>query len=325
MHRECPNTLMIAEESSAFPKLTEPVAFGGLGFDFKWNMGFMNDTLKYFSADAAEKRTMHEKLTFPMVYAFSEKHVLPFSHDEVVHGKFSLINRMKGSYEQKFEQLRLLFAYQLAHPGKKLNFMGNEFGQFIEWDFKKPLDWFLLDYPAHAAMQEFSCALNWFYRGTPALHREDEGWQGFRWLSADDCENSVIAFARTNGSDTVAAVFNFLPREHSAYRLNIGALAAELGTAKSRADGVGFECVFSTHMRSAVTVRVKGGKTGRRRKKTLDDAGHTVDELYCEIPLYGYEGAFYRLKRIDKPVLEKTGGTNRKNVSENRFRKRKDS
>lgn len=155
MHRECPNTLMIAEESSAFPKLTEPVAFGGLGFDFKWNMGFMNDTLKYFSADAAEKRTMHEKLTFPMVYAFSEKHVLPFSHDEVVHGKLSLINRMKGSYEQKFEQLRLLFAYQLAHPGKKLNFMGNEFGQFIEWDFKKPLDWFLLDYPAHAAMQEF--------------------------------------------------------------------------------------------------------------------------------------------------------------------------
>ena len=215
---------------------------------------------------------------------------------------------MKGSYEQKFEQLRLLFAYQLAHPGKKLNFMGNEFGQFIEWDFKKPLDWFLLDYPAHAAMQEFSCALNWFYRGTPALHREDEGWQGFRWLSADDCENSVIAFARTNGSDTVAAVFNFLPREHSAYRLNIGALAAELGTAKSRADGVGFECVFSTHMRSAVTVRVKGGKTGRRRKKTLDDAGHTVDELYCEIPLYGYEGAFYRLKRIDKPVLEKNRG-----------------
>lgn len=308
VHRECPNTLMIAEESSAFQKLTEPVAFGGLGFDFKWNMGFMNDTLKYFSADAAEKRTMHEKLTFPMVYAFSEKHVLPFSHDEVVHGKLSLINRMKGSYEQKFEQLRLLFAYQLAHPGKKLNFMGNEFGQFIEWDFKKPLDWFLLDYPAHAAMQEFSCALNWFYRGTPALHREDEGWQGFRWLSADDCENSVIAFARTNGSDTVAAVFNFLPREHSAYRLNIGALAAELGTAKSSTHRIGFECVFSTHMRGAVTVRVKGGKTGRRRKKTLGEARHTVDELYCEIPLYGYEGAFYRLKRIDKPVLEKNRG-----------------
>ena len=157
-------------------------------------------------------------------------------------------------------------------------------------------------------MQEFSCALNWFYRGTPALHREDEGWQGFRWLSADDCENSVIAFARTNGSDTVAAVFNFLPREHSAYRLNIGALAAELGTAKSRVDGVGFECVFSTHMRSAATVRVKGGKAGRRRKKILGEARHTVDELYCEIPLYGYEGAFYRLKRIDKPVLEKNRG-----------------
>ena len=243
-----------------------------------------------------------------MHYFKDERYLLAFSHDEVVHGKATIIQKMNGDYDRKFPQARALYAYMAAHPGKKLNFMGNEFGQFIEWDFKKPLDWFLLDYPAHAAMQEFSCALNWFYRSTPALHREDEGWQGFRWLSADDCENSVIAFARTNGGDTVAAVFNFLPREHSAYRLNIGALAAELGTAKSSTHRIGFECVFSTHMRGAVTVRVKGGKTGRRRKKTLGDAGHTVDELYCEIPLYGYEGAFYRLKRIDKPVLEKNRG-----------------
>ena len=220
-----PGALMIAEDSTAWPGVTKKVDEGGLGFSLKWNMGWMNDFLSYIKLDPIYRKYHQNKLTFGMAYHYAENFVLVLSHDEVVHGKLSLINRMKGSYEQKFEQLRLLFAYQLAHPGKKLNFMGNEFGQFIEWDFKKPLDWFLLDYPAHAAMQEFSCALNWFYRGTPALHREDEGWQGFRWLSADDCENSVIAFARTNGSDTVAAVFNFLPREHSAYRLNIGALA----------------------------------------------------------------------------------------------------
>lgn len=304
-HRECPNALIIAEESSAYPKLTEPVAFGGLGFDFKWNMGFMNDTLSYFSVEPEQRRSLHGKLTFPMMYAFSEKHVLPFSHDEVVHGKFSLINRMKGSYEQKFEQLRLLFAYQFAHPGKKLNFMGNEFGQFIEWDFKRPLDWFLLDYPSHAAMQEFSRALNRFYLNTPALHREDGGWQGFRWLSADDAENSVISFVRTAKNDVLIAVFNFLPKEHSAYRLKLDGLIEILDNQKIKGNDIGLECVFSTHMRRAELIRAQGGKTERGRKKASVNEKMTERDAYCEIPLYGFEGAFYR---ITVPA-KKTGGS----------------
>lgn len=271
IHRECGNILMIAEESSSFEKVTEPVALGGLGFDYKWNMGFMNDTLKYFEEAPEYRGHHHELLTFPMVYAFSEKHILPFSHDEVVHGKRSLIGRMPGSYEQKFEQLRLLLSYQYAHPGKKLNFMGSEFAQFIEWDLKRPLDWFLLDYPPHKAMQDFSRALNHIYTELPALHREDTAWEGFRWIKTDDRNNSVIAFMRKNGKNMVLAVFNFSPREHSSYRLSFD------GAINSRVD---FKCVFSTHAREAEKIITKKVRQGER---------------YIELPLYGYEGAYYRL------------------------------
>ena len=273
VHRVCPGCLMIAEESSSYPKVTEPVALGGLGFDFKWNMGFMNDTLSYFEKDPIYRKYHHNMLTFPMVYAFSEKHILPFSHDEVVHGKFSLIGRMKGSYEQQFEQLRLLYAYQYAHPGKKLNFMGNEFGQFIEWDFNRPLDWFLLDYPAHRAMLEFTRSLNKFYLKTPAFHREDSGWNGFRWLNVDDSENSVIAFLRTNGRSRILVILNFLPKTHEAYRISLGDIFDVPVRAK---------CVFSTHARAAETIKSKKITKGER---------------YIELPLYGFEGAYYKLTR----------------------------
>ncbi|MCH5278546.1 MAG: 1,4-alpha-glucan branching protein GlgB [Christensenellaceae bacterium] len=271
VHRECPNVLMIAEESSSYPRVTEPVAVGGLGFDFKWNMGFMNDTLFYFEKDCIYRKYHHDKLTFPMVYAFSEKYMLPFSHDEVVHGKFSLIGRMKGSYDQQFEQLRLLYAYQYAHPGKKLNFMGNEFGQFIEWDFKRPLDWFLLDYPQHRAMHEFVRALNKAYLATPALHRENNGWECFRWLSVDDAENGVIAFMRRNGSCRLLAIFNFQPIEKPNYRLITDGIRNSPITAS---------CIFSTHMGREDRIRSKKVRKGER---------------YIEIPLYGYEGAYYIL------------------------------
>ena len=143
VHRECANAVLIAEESTAFPGVTTPVEYGGLGFDMKWNMGWMNDTLKYMSYDSVYRKYHHEAVTFPMCYAFSEKYILPFSHDEVVHGKHSLIGRMVGSYEDKFKQLRLLFMYQYAQPGKKLMFMGCEFAQFIEWAYMQPLDWLL--------------------------------------------------------------------------------------------------------------------------------------------------------------------------------------
>ena len=270
VHRECPGCLIIAEESTAFPKITEPVAFGGLGFDYKWNMGFMNDTLSYFEKDPVYRKYHHNNLTFPMMYAYSEKYVLPFSHDEVVHGKHSLIGRMWGSYEQQFEQLRLLFAYQMAEPGKKLNFMGSEFGQFIEWDFHRELDWFLLDYPAHKAMWEFTKALNHFYLANPCLHREDTGFVGFRWLSVDDADHSVIAFLRRDGHSRLVCIFNFTPVTIDSYRL---VMDEAVNTAAT------LSCVFSTHNREHTEIRTQKVRKGER---------------YVNIPLYPFEAAFYR-------------------------------
>lgn len=270
VHRECPGSLIIAEESTAFPKITEPVAYGGLGFDFKWNMGFMNDTLSYFEKDPVYRKYHHSNLTFPMTYAYSEKYILPFSHDEVVHGKKSLIGRMGGSYEQQFEQLRLLLAYQIAEPGKKLNFMGNEFGQFIEWDFHRELDWFLLDYPAHRAMHEFTRALNHFYLDNPCLHREDTGFVGFRWLSVDDADHSVIAFVRRDGHSRLVCIFNFTPVTFERYHVPMD---------EATNASVTLRCAFSTHNREHTEIKVHKVRLGER---------------YAEIPLYPFEAAFYK-------------------------------
>ena len=220
VRRECPGTVLIAEESTSFPLVTAWPDRGGLGFDFKWNMGYMNDTLQYMSMDSLFRKNHHDKLTFSMCYAFSENHVLPFSHDEVVHGKCSLINRMPGEYEDQFRQMRLLMMYQFAHPGKKLNFMGNEIAQFIEWNFRQSLDWFLLSYPAHADFQRFMRALNHFYTDTPALWERDTNWNGFEWVSVDDALHSVIAFLRFDEEDrALLCLFNFTPVDHEAYRL----------------------------------------------------------------------------------------------------------
>ncbi len=211
IHAHFPGVVTIAEESTAYPHVSGPE---GLGFDFKWDMGFMHDTLDYFTTDPYFRSHCHEKLTFSMMYCFSEKPVLAFSHDEVVHGKRSMLDKMFGSYEQKFAALRALFGFQFAHPGKKLNFMGSEFGQFIEWDYKKELDWFLLDYPAHAAMQRWNADLGALYEAHPALWQVDDSWDGFRWLNPDDRERSSVAVMRMDGKgkDRVVAVFNFTPQ-----------------------------------------------------------------------------------------------------------------
>ena len=222
VRQEFPGALLIAEESTAFAGVTAPPEEGGLGFDYKWNMGWMNDTLSYMSMDSLFRKWHHNQVTFSMCYAFSEHYILPFSHDEVVHGKCSLINRMPGEYEDKFRQLRLLLMYQFAHPGKKLNFMGYEFGQFIEWDFRKSLDWFLLGYPAHRDMQVFTRQLNRFYSRTPALYEQDDGWQGFEWVSVDDDVHSILAFIRrdSKGNELLCA-FNFTPVKHDPYRIQL--------------------------------------------------------------------------------------------------------
>ena len=220
VRQEAPGALLIAEESTTFPGVTVPPEQGGLGFDYKWNMGWMNDTLSYLSMDSLYRKWHHNQMTFSMCYAFSERFILPLSHDEVVHGKRSLIGRMPGEYEDKFRQLRLLFMYQFAHPGKKLNFMGSEFGQFIEWDFRKSLDWFLLAYPTHADLQQFTRQLNLFYARTPTLYERDDDWQGFEWLCADDSSNSVLVFLRrdSRGGELLCA-FNFTPVKHIRYRI----------------------------------------------------------------------------------------------------------
>jgi 1,4-alpha-glucan branching enzyme len=215
-------TLLIAEESSAFPLVTKPTYDGGLGFNFKWNMGWMNDTLEYMEMDSYFRKWHHNKLTFSMYYAFSENYILPFSHDEVVHGKKSLLDKA-GRLWQKFAQLRLLYCYTIAHPGKKLLFMGSEFGQFIEWKYNQSLDWFLLDFEAHDQLHKFTRTLNHFYLKHKQLWEIDDGWDGFEWLNVSDDIHSMIAFVRrAKHAKQMVCIFNFTPVPWSGdYRLGV--------------------------------------------------------------------------------------------------------
>lgn len=218
-----PNVLMIAEESSAWPKVTHPVYEGGLGFNYKWNMGWMNDTLKYFSMDYDERKSVHHLLTFSMMYAFSENFILPFSHDEVVHGKKSLIGRMPGDYWQKFANLRVLLGYFITHPGKKLSFMGTELGHFIEWNYQRELDWFLKDYEMHQKFSDYVKALNQLYQSEPALFEVDDSFKGFQWIDCDNAEQSILIFERKGQkrSEDLIVVLNMSPVTYEHFQIGV--------------------------------------------------------------------------------------------------------
>ena len=219
-----PNTLLIAEESTSFFGVSKPTDQNGLGFGFKWNMGWMNDILAYFAKDPLYRRFHHNALTFSLMYAFSENFILPLSHDEVVHGKHSLIDKMPGDLWQKFANLRLLLLTMWCHPGKKLLFMGGEFGQWAEWYCKKSLDWHLLqENPLHAQLQKFVAQLNHLYRNHRPFYEQDFHWEGFRWLDFEDRNNSIISFARyaRDGSNHLVIILNFTPQTITDYSIGL--------------------------------------------------------------------------------------------------------
>jgi 1,4-alpha-glucan branching enzyme len=222
-HSTHPGVLTIAEESTAWPQVSRPTYVGGLGFSLKWNMGWMHDTLNYWQHDPVFRKYHHSQMTFSMLYAFTENFVLPFSHDEVVHGKRALLAKMPGDFWQQFANLRLLYGYLYGHPGKKLLFMGGEFGQWIEWNHDRQLDWHLLGYDLHRGAQRLLADLNRLYRAEPALHEVDFDWHGFEWIDCHDADSSVLSFIRRakNPDDFLVVVCNFTPVPRENYRVGV--------------------------------------------------------------------------------------------------------
>jgi len=217
------DTLMIAEESTDWPMITKPVYQGGLGFNFKWNMGWANDMFDYLSTDSVYRKYKHDKLTFPMMYAFNENYIQTISHDEVVHGKKSLIDKMYGAYyDDKFASMRAFMTYMMTMPGKKMTFMGTEFAQFREWDYQNQLEWFMLDYPRHSQMQEFISTLNNFYLENRELWEIDTSWDGYEWIQSDDGNANVISYKRKaiDGSELIM-IINFSPIKRDGYQINL--------------------------------------------------------------------------------------------------------
>lgn len=221
IHGEHPSVMLIAEDSSAYSGVTKPVEYGGLGFDYKWDLGWMNDTLRYYGKDPIYRKYQHHQLTFSMAYFYSDNFMLPLSHDEVVHGKGTIINKMWGNYEQRFAQVRNLYTYQWSHPGKKLNFMGNELASFDEWNETKSLPWNLKSFPMHDSVSRLIRDLNLIYVNEKAMHFEEHNPAHFRWLMADNTNQSIYAFQRQVGNETLVFVFNMTPHFYETYDVGV--------------------------------------------------------------------------------------------------------
>ena len=293
--RKFPKVMMIAEESTAWPMVSKPVSDGGLGFNFKWNMGWMNDMLMYMSQDPINRAYHHNALTFSFFYAFSENFILPISHDEVVHGKGSLVNKMFGDIDQKFAQARALLAYMMAHPGKKLLFMGSEFAQFREWDYENGLEWFMIDnYENHRNFQKFVKNLNHFYKDNKPLWEIDYSWEGFSWISNDDYKQSIIIFRRIDkNGDEIIAVCNFVPVGREVYSFGV----PEAGT---------YEEIFNS-------TSPDGSPVTNKPVKTTAVAMHGFDQsITIEIPAFSVM-YFKRRKPQRKSSKSKTAEKSDKN------------
>jgi len=221
LHERFPQVMLIAEDSSDYPGVTKPTFDGGLGFDYKWDMGWMNDTLKYFKTDPIYRGSIHHQLTFSMAYFYADRFLLPLSHDEVVHGKGAIVNKMWGSYEQKIAQAKNLYLYQMTHPGKKLNFMGNEFAHFREWDEDKEMDWFLLSYPVHDTFKRYIRDLNMIYHHHPELSAADYQFEGFKWIDADNSQQSIYSYYRTFNDEVSVVVLNMTPIGYHEFHLGV--------------------------------------------------------------------------------------------------------
>lgn len=274
-----PYTLMMAEESTSWPLVSHPVSKGGLGFNYKWNMGWMNDILEYMQLDPLYRKGFHKALTFTITYAFTENFVLPLSHDEVVHGKRSLLDKMPGEYEEKFANLRLLYMYMMAHPGKKLLFMGGEFGQFIEWDEWKALDFHLLEYDSHKRLKEFVKDLNWFYRSHDEFYELDTSYSGYNWIEVDNSDESIISFERLNSKgERLIAVMNFTPIARKRYPVGVytpGTYEVLLSTASKKYGGTVSDTVHTYKSQSELM-------------------HHRFHSIRITLPAYG--GLFIKLK-----------------------------
>ena len=223
VHQEFSGVMTFAEESTSWPMVSRPTYLGGLGFDYKWNMGWMNDTLKYMEVDPLFRKYHHNQLTFSMIYAFSENFILPFSHDEVVHLKKSMLSKMPGDLWQKFANLRALYTYMFTHPGKKLNFMGGEIGQWSEWNAEKSLEWNLLEHENHKSLNTMVKDINNLYQSEKALYKIDSDWSGFRWINASDYEKSTLSYIRYSDdpSDYLIVVMNFTPVVYNNYVIGV--------------------------------------------------------------------------------------------------------
>lgn len=221
LHELYPSAILIAEDSTSYEKVTTPTLEGGLGFDYKWDLGWMHDTLSYLKLDPLNRKYHHNQITFSMYYAFNEKYILPLSHDEVVHGKCSIIEKMWGNYEEKFSQARTLYLYMMTHPGKKLNFMGNEIAQIREFDENKENDWFLLEYPIHDAFHKYIQALNQLVTTNEAFYKIDYSWDGFKWIDVDNKNNNIFIYQRMSENQKFIIVLNFSNKRYKEFRMGI--------------------------------------------------------------------------------------------------------